>query len=172
MVKSMKQQCKITLVFTLAALVLSGCVSLNIIKPAKIDKTEKGASEYFWDREWTKVGTLRWYEHDNYLFINEEKGWAKGTFGRVENHDNYYHLRPIYRFTVVEPNKREKEIVVKMGYIEDENALSASKCLEGCWSEKVTFAPGSKVIDGTVVRDYVMEYLEIPSKCIRKSPPF
>jgi len=157
MVKQMKQQCKITLVFTLAALVLSGCVSLNIIKLAKIDKTEKGTSEYYWDREWTKIGTLKWYEHDNYL---------------VENHDNYYHLRPIYRFTVVEPNKIEKEIVVKMGYIEDENALSASKCLEGCWSEKVTFAPGSKVIDGTVVRDYVMEYLEIPSKCIRKSPPF
>ena len=172
MVKQMKQLYKITLLFTLAALVLSGCVSLNIIKHAKIVKTEKGTSEYSWDRRWTKIGTLKWYEHDNHLFINEEKGWAKGTFGRVENHDNYYHLRPIYRFTVVEPNKREREIEVKMGYIEDENAWSASKCLEGCWSEKVIFEPGSKVIDGTVVRVYEMEYMEIPSKCIRKSPPF
>ncbi len=172
MARQLKQQYKIMLVFTLAALVLSGCVSLNLINLAKLEKAEKGTSEYHWDRKWTNIGTLIWYEHDNHLFINEEKGWTKGTFGRVENHDNYYHLRPIYKFTVVEPNKREREIVVKMGYIEDEDAFSASKCLDGCWSEKVTFAPGSKVIDGTVVRDYVMEYLEIPSKCIRKSPPY
>ena len=56
MVKQMKQQCKITLVFTLAALVLSECVSLNIIKLARIDKTEEGTSEYYWDRKWTKPG--------------------------------------------------------------------------------------------------------------------
>jgi len=47
MVKQMKQQCKITLAFTLAALVLPGCVSLNIIKQAKIDKTGKATSEYY-----------------------------------------------------------------------------------------------------------------------------
>ena len=170
--KQMKQQGKAAILFILAVLVLSGCVSLNTIKKAKTDKTEKGTSEFYWDRKWSKIGTLRWYEHDNYLFINEEKGWAKGTFGRVENHDNHYHLRPVYRFKVVEPNKREKEIVVKMGYIEDEDTWSATKYLEGCWSDKIIFAPDSRVIEGTVVRDYIMEYMEIPSKCIRKSPPW
>ena len=87
----------------------------------------------------------------------------------MENCDNYYLLRPVYRFKVVGPDKIEKEIVVRMGYIEHQRVFSASKYLEGCWSEKVTFDPDSRVLDETVIRDYEKDYEEIPSKCPRKS---
>ena len=63
-------------------------------------------------------------------------------------------------------------MVVRMGYIEDENVWSASKCLEGCWSGKITFEPGSKVLDETVIRDYEMIYTKMHTKCVRKSPPY
>jgi len=156
----------------LAALILFGCGSLKKLNLAKKNKIGKGILAYYWDKKWTKIGTLRWHKHGNSLYINEEKGWAKGTFGRVENHDNYYQLKPVYKFTVVEPNMREKKMVVRMGYIEDENVWSFSKCLEGCWSGKITFEPGSKVLDETVVRDYEMKYMKMDTMCVRKSPPY
>ena len=134
-------------VVILAVLVAWGCSSLNAKQLAKKQEIETGKWEFYWDEEWIKTGTLRWHEHQNSLYINEEKGWAEGTFGKVENCDSYYLLQPIYRFKVVGPDKVEKEIVVRMGYIEHERVFSASEYLEGCWSEKVTFEPGSRVLD-------------------------
>lgn len=156
-------------VVILAVLVAWGCSSLNAKQLAKKQEIETGKWEFYWDEEWIKTGTLRWHEHQNSLYINEEKGWAEGTFGKVENCDSYYLLQPIYRFKVVGPDKVEKEIVVRMGYIEHERVFSASEYLEGCWSEKVTFEPGSRVLDETVIRDYEKDYEEIPSKCSRRS---
>jgi hypothetical protein len=173
MIRYRVQESSLIFVLGLSLLVLLGCSSLNAKRLAKKhNRIESANWGYYWDEKWTKIGTLKWHNHDNFLYVNEEEGWAKGTFGKVENHDNEYHLRPVYRFTVVEPSKSEKEIVVRMGYIENEGVFSRANYLENCWSEKLTFEPGSKVLDETVLRDYEIENLEIPSKCLRKSPPY
>jgi len=169
MTKFLEKKYKILFLLILTALESFGCGTLMFTKK---QKTVYGTWRYDWDEEWTQFEKLKWHKHDNFLYINVEKGWAAGTFGKVNNHDNYYYLRPVYKFTVVEPDKAEKEIVVRMGYIENENVLFRSNYLEGCWSEKVTFEPGSRVLDETVVRDYLKEKMELPSKCARKSPPF
>lgn len=156
----------------LTGLFLLGCGTSRILRVGTRDGVKEGISHYSWDAGWREYGTLSWYPYDNHLYIDEAGGRAKGTFGRVENHDNYYHLRPIYRFRVLEPDGRETAIVVRMGYIRDEDTVARSSGLEGCWSEKVEFTPGSKVIEGTVMRDYEKEYMEVPSTCARKSAPF
>ncbi len=172
MIEFGNQRNRILLVLILAPLILlgNGCVNKQILTMKH--ERAKGNWEHRWDSGWRVFGTLKWHKHDNSLYVNEEKGWAIGTFGKVENHGNWYHIRPIYKFTVVEPNKGEKEIVVRMGYIEHQTFWSFSKKLEGCWSHKIIFEPGSKILEETVIRDYEMIKTDIPSKCLRKSPPY
>lgn len=155
----------------LLSLALSYCSSIDKLV-AKRQAMVEGNRAYSWDEEWMELGTLIWHKEGNALYINPEKGWAKGTFGKIENLNNRYHLKPYYRFYVAEPNGKEKEVLLKMGYIQNEAFFSLSNCLEGCWSQKVLFEPGSRVIEETIVRGYEFENMEIPSKCYRVSAPY
>ena len=71
MIKHVEKNTKIMVVFILAAFILFGCGSLKKLNLAKKHKMGKGILEFYWDKKWTKIGTLRWHKHGNSLYINE-----------------------------------------------------------------------------------------------------
>ena len=161
LIKANKGQVRVLALFLLTY-ALAHCSSIDRLGTRQQAMVE-GNRTYSWDEDWMELGTLIWHKEGSALYINPEKGWAKGTLGKIENLNNSYHLKPYYRFFVVEPNGKEKEVLLQMGYIQNEAFFSISNCLEGCWSQKAVFEPGSQVIEETIVRGYDFEKMEISS---------